>query len=203
MIIVQLRKIKNYYPWIWKFLERINGSLLRILSARIIENINIRIEGFTLSNGYLFKRLRLKDADGIAKMLSRADLEDVKYFKPFEFNNESIMHAITCGSYICFQAVSNDLPAGFFFLRVSYNRKAFLGFYVDKLHRGVGLGKSMITALVNACVENGFELYSSVSEHNQASMKAHEGNGFYRINRMQNDYWLLGIEKNSRRDRVT
>ena len=86
---------------------------------------------------------------------------------------------------------SDGFVIGFFFLRLAFNNTAFLGFVVDGKYRGCGIGSEMIKALVQACKAAKIRLYSSVSDDNPASMKAHLKHGFRKLRGNDDGYWLL------------
>jgi L-amino acid N-acyltransferase YncA len=79
---------------------------------------------------------------------------------------------------------------------LSFTNKAFLGFVVDGNYRGCGIGGEMIKSMVQACTAAKIALYSSVSDHNQASMKAHLNNGFRKLRESNNGYWDLKYGEN-------
>lgn len=66
--------------------------------------------------------------------------------------------------------------------RECFSGVAELSIYVDNAHKSNGVGKTLLEALTNEAVKNGFwSLQSSIFEENTASIAMHEKCGFRKI----------------------
>jgi len=171
---IQLFKsIKLKFPQIWHVIEIFNGFIILLLwKGRYKRAVDV-INKYETSNGITFKQCKSKDLSTLYSTLGAISEDDKKYFMPFPFTEKSLRNILSTATYQVFLAYEGTSVCGMFFLRLFFNKKCFLGFWVMSDHRGRGIGKDMIRAMDNASKILGFSLMSTVNSDNTASLHAH------------------------------
>jgi RimJ/RimL family protein N-acetyltransferase len=189
-----LRYLKNKLPLIWSIFEIVNNALVRAVLQKKRYAIDACVLSQPSSQGIVYRSCKPSDATRISLFFQELGPDDRKYFSPFEFNLERIKAILRSSGFLFFSAERGNRIVGVFFLRFFFDGRAFLGFVVHKDARGLGIGKSMVSALKKGCLESGIRLFSSVSMQNIPSWKIHESCGFKIKKRINGEYMLLCAE---------
>ena len=173
-----LRSIKRTWPRLWRLLEYSNEFFIAMTWGSSGSRIDKIVEQSPCCGGISFKTVSASHLEECQEFLFSLNKAELAFFQPFNFDCTALSRVLSGRGFRCFTANINGRMIGFFFLRMAANRLAYLGFVVHRDFRGLGLGRCMIAALVDACRSARICLMSSVSENNTASMKVHEKNGF-------------------------
>ena len=177
-------------------MEQINGSVCRIFQKESIDRIGNKIIYFFRNENIIAKKATLNDISNIVSFFEGIAYEDTKYFQPFDFNNKSISHVLSCGTYQLYLVIFDNKIAGIFFLRFFINNKCFLGYIVKREFRGRGLGRRMLSAIIYGVSSSKFKLMSTICSNNTASLKAHMATGrFEIIDTLQTNEIVLRMKK--------
>ncbi len=186
-----LKAIRQKMPVLWALLEKLNEQAIIFTLGRSLLDLDKTITESMVNNSVCFSGISPVMYDDCSRFLLGLTEQDRLYFQPFSFDRNKITQVLKSKGFRCYSALKNNTIVGFFFLRLAFNRKAFLGFVVDGTCRGQGIGADMVKAMVHGCDNVGIKLFSSVSQDNIPSMKAHLKNGFVKISEYDNGYWLL------------
>lgn len=168
-----IKSIKLKFPQIWHVIEILNGFIILLLWKDKYSRAVDAITAYKVSNGITFKQCKIKDLSTLYSTLNTISEDDKKYFRPFPFTGKSLRNILSTATYQVFLAYEGTSVCGMFFLRLFFNKKCFLGFWVMGDHRGCGIGRDMIRAMNNASKILGFSLMSTVNSDNTASLHAH------------------------------
>jgi len=190
-----LKSIKLRYPQIWHVIEILNGLIISLLwNDKYWRSVDA-ITSYETSNGITFKKCKSKDVSTLYSTLKAISEDDKRYFMPFDFNEKSLRNIISTVTYQVYLAYEGESVCGFFFLRLFFNKKCFLGFWVMSNHRGRGIGKDMIRAMEKASDILGFSLMSTVNPDNTASLRAHfSAAPFYIVETLPNGDVVLRVK---------
>jgi len=133
--------------FVWIIIERLNELIVQLFFRRSkIEIIKI-IKEYSFNNFFQFSCLDHSFSASVYKYFSEIIEEDKQFFKPFKFDPDSISKILNSKSYLMYGIKKDDELLGIFFLRLFFNKTAYLGFYVDSKLRGQGVGSAMIAAV--------------------------------------------------------
>lgn len=185
--------VKHHCPTFWRLIEKLNVLLLRLFWAERIEEVKRRFARKELPAGYA-GLLSAADIDPLLDLLSGVSEEEKRVFQPHEFDRRSLRSVLTDSRFLPFGFFVGDELVGYFFLRLFTVRKSFMGRYVKKEARDRGVGKDMAGMLYDVAGALGFELYSTISAQNAASLRSHQYHGRMTVvRRLPNDYVLIKI----------
>lgn len=192
-----IRYIKKKFHFLWRIIESVNSFIVNLLYKKEYLAIKKRINDSKFSNEISVHLANDENLKDIHNFLSKADEEDIKYFRPFDFDQTSI-HTVAKNSANQFYYLSDDSGIiGLFFLRFFANKQAYLGFYIDKSKRGQGIGTQILSLLVQAFQKSTLLLSATVSKHNTASLKSHLKTGFVLSKELKDNYVLLQSPRNN------
>ena len=125
-------------------------------------------------------------------LINSQEKSDLKYFKPHDFDLNSIIRQFDNQSFLMFGAFLENKMIGYFFLRCFISKKCFVGRIVDKEYRGQGIGLKMNKIMYETSWGMSFRCLSTISLDNEYIVKAHSKN-FYMVFRkkMPNNYILV------------
>jgi RimJ/RimL family protein N-acetyltransferase len=190
------RLIKKNAPFVWQILENINGIYILFFMKKRIYNLNRCILSSQIPNSFnvQIKKCNIEDIHILYNYFSCMDDNDKVFFRPFPFSKNSLSHILKNASYLFYFVQSENKICGIFFLRIFFNKKAFLGFFVNRESRGRGLGKMIVNILVTASKNVALLLFSTVNKDNISSWIVHLKSGFKIETLLENNYFLLRSE---------
>ncbi|MFA6636516.1 MAG: GNAT family N-acetyltransferase [Candidatus Omnitrophota bacterium] len=183
--------IKHNYRILWRLVEAVNSFLLGLFFGRKLEGVKRANARKNLSFGYL-RILRIDDAERVACFLECVTEAEKKVFDPHKFGLSDIKKVLQSRGYLAFGFFDNDKLAGYFFLRLFFLKKAFIGRYLTEGFRGKGIGKESSIFLCNVGENLGFKIYSTISKDNFASLGSHRSTGQMTVvKELPNNYVLV------------
>lgn len=156
--------VQNRCPWIWEGIEKVNAALLSVKfgSRRKLQALlkgNIRLAD-------------INDAGRLTDFFARQPQESFRWFRPHEFDEETLRKLLTRRSYIIFVEETDGELVGYAFLRCFINGKCFLGKMVDANHQGSGVCTRLCAAGMDMADALGLRMFESINKENIGSMKA-------------------------------
>lgn len=195
-----LLKIKHRLPFIWRGIEVSNSHLFRLLhSRRITANAKRCLEASEL-DGFRFCLLEDKHSYDVSEFLSTQPENRTEFFRPHGFDLKTVSRLARDPAFVMFGAFRHDELVGYFFLRCFWNKKCFVGRFIDQGWEGQGIGRFMNNILYNTAWNSGFRCMTTISRHNHAVMRSHAKNPSLRILRyLPNDYMLVELVRSDSR----
>ena len=166
-----LKLIKVKFPFIWNFIERVNGLVVCLLYGRKIE----RALGNAINEvafNFSFRSLGKDDAPLLVDFISQQPQGFDKFFKPHDFDLKSFKRVLTCGTYKLIGCFDGNKLVGYCFIRFVANKSAYRGKIVDSQYQGKGIAKQMGILMTKIAINSGFHLYATISKDNIASLQS-------------------------------
>lgn len=166
-----LKLIKVKFPFVWNFIERVNGLVVCLLYGRKIEcalGNAINEEDFN----YSFRSLGKDDAPLLVDFISQQPQGFDKFFKPHDFDLKTYKRVLTCGTYKLIGCFDGNKLVGYCFIRFVANKAAYRGKIVDSQYQGKGIAKQMGILMTKIALDSGFHLYATISRDNIASLQS-------------------------------
>lgn len=184
--------IKHNLPFLWRFAEKINGTLFRLLYKNRFDKIIPGIVGASSFTFYTVRQLCLHDLKSLEAFLGRQPGERVTYFNPHGFDYRSLLAVYNNPGFFMFGVYKEYEMAGYFFLRCFWNRKCFVGRLIDQQYEGRGIGKEMNRVMYNTGWRAGFRVLSTISRNNSLVMRSHASNPcIVVLKELKNNYILV------------
>lgn len=192
MMIELLLYIKHKFYFFWKLIEYLNGFFVNVLwGKRIMASANDVLNTIELPN-FEYRILYKGDLIKLFNFLQIQPEESFRYFKPHDFDLNTLKRLYKNPSFLMMGAFNNDNLIGYFFLRFFINKYAFSGRIVDYRYQGLGVGKYMRKSMFRICWNNDFRAFATVSKKNIKSLKSIETINDYKIiKELENDYVYL------------
>lgn len=172
--------IRDKFPWLWKFTERINSFLFSIRYGKKVRRFHFS----TIPDGYKIMRIEDVSTENIVNFFAKQPTEAFRFFKPHGFDYKSIQSLQSNQAFLAFFLIdctqdNTERPwgtpptiAGYFFIRSFFHGKGFRGRMVDIDYRNKGLGTAMNRLLNEIGFSIGLRLYETISMDNIASYKS-------------------------------
>ena len=188
--------IKHRVVFIWRLIEWTNDLLYIITyKSKVDNNLSVLFRKFSHPQ-FIFRRLKLSDSDEIHRFIHSQNSSDLTYFQPHKFDQHSINKKLNQKSFIMMGVFDGEKMVGYFFLRMFFNKKCFVGRLIDYEYRGKGIGKIMNDIMYNTSWSSNFRCLSTISKENSAVMKAHSKNSSMKlIKELNNNYLLVEFKK--------
>lgn len=192
LIVKILIHVEHRYPFLWRAIEGINGSIFQLLYGRkFARNIARSCEEFSI-NGIGARPLVPEDLPALEALLARQSPERVAYFHPHGFDSRSLRERFRTPCFLMMGVFKEREMAGYFFLRCFSTRKCFVGRLVDEPYEGQGIGRMMNSIMYDVGWRSGFRVLSTISKHNRRVLRAHAHNEALKVLReLANDYLLV------------
>lgn len=149
---------------------------------------------------YTFRKLNTGNVHALLDFLNSQHEEDFRFFKPHKIDQKSIHEKIADPAFLAMGVYSGNKIVGYFFLRLFFNKRCFVGRIIDREFRGKGIADSMNKIMYNISWNMNFRCLSTISKNNTAVIKAHERNpNFKKLKDLPNDYMLVEFIKSKNR----
>lgn len=166
-----LKFIKVKFPFIWNFIERINGIVVTFLFGGKIESETEKAVNNVLSE-YTLRSLLKDDAHALVDFITQQPEGFDKFFKPHDFDLKSYKRVLSCGTYKLIGCFDGNKLVGYCFIRFVANKSAYRGKIVDSQYQGKGIAKQMGILMTKIAINSGFHLYATISKDNIASLQS-------------------------------
>ena len=188
--------VKHNLPFIWQGIDQLNVLLFRILHEKKMNRVSENVIRNYTDPGYTIRRQRREDLSQLEKLLTRQAAERVVFFKPHNFDYESLEKVWRNPSFLMMGVFDGPLMVGYFFLRCFWNEKCFVGRLIDEPYERRGIGRTMNDIMYNIAWQTGFRCLSTISRKNHRVMKAHAQNQVMKVlKNLSNDYLLVEFIK--------
>ncbi|HOW31019.1 MAG TPA: hypothetical protein PLP88_05600 [Bacteroidales bacterium] len=184
--------IKHKLPFIWAFIEWLNGLLYRLLYHRSQQKaVQSVMEEFTLP-GFTFRVIQQSDLPGLEQLIARQAPGRLLYFKPHGFDKPSLLKAYSNPAFLMMGVFEGSHMVGYFFLRFFWNRKCFVGRLIDEPYEGKGIGRMMNNIMYHIGWRMGFRVLSTISKKNSLVMRSHTNNStMVVLKELEDDYLFV------------
>lgn len=169
MILSIVKTIREKLPFIWNLIEWVNGEVISILYLKKIKKTTEKVFDLVISD-YEYRVLREDDLSALCLMLSMQPKNFDIFFKPHDFDIESLRKVFKNKAFLMFGVFDKDKIIGYFFIRFFANRKAFRGKMVDVNFQGRGIAKNMGRIMTDVALGAGFRLFATISKDNLSSL---------------------------------
>ena len=186
--------IKHNFSFLWKMIELFNSVLLYLMYSRKIKSAVSKFDNYyKINENFKVKMLNKNDLDILSSFLGMLDSNNFQYFKPHKMDKESIHTVLKKDSMLKFGFYDRENKLiGYFILRLFFNKKCFIGRLVHPDFRGQGIAQDMAKILYCISKEIDFNVYSTISKKNIASLKSHEKVNKYTIEKeLEKDFYLI------------
>ncbi len=188
--------IKHNFYFLWIIIEWFNGVLFYIICGSRLNKTLINVISEIKDSEFIFRVIEYPDLDMLNKMISKQNIDDLKYFNPHKFDMASLKRQYKKPAFLMMGSFDGEKMVGYFFLRFFINRKCFVGRLIDKDYRGKGIGQTMNKIMYETAWRMGFRCLSTISKNNEMVMKAHSKNPYMKIlKKLDNDYLLVEFIK--------
>lgn len=160
--------LQDKLPFIWDAIEWMNATLFVFRYGENLKCIPTILNKY--SDSFQLRQATLSDIDNLVRFFQKQPKESYEYFKPHEFDAQTIKKLIERRSYLFFIVLDNQKIVGYYFLRSFFMGKSYLGKLVDEGYWGRGIGKLMCLSAMNIATSIGLHMYETISKDNLASL---------------------------------
>ncbi len=169
--------IKHHYPYIWLYIEKINGLLFAIRFPNFKNKAKAILTSIPESHNHslLFLPITETDLPQLSEWLQQLPDSYQKYFHPHGFDMKSLTHIFKNPAYFMIKVCNESKTEkifGYHFIRAFCTGSAFHGRIVDPSQSGKGIGTSMWRIAYQIAERSSLVIYSTISIHNQPSLKS-------------------------------
>jgi hypothetical protein len=184
-----LIQLKKRLPFIWHFVEYINGVLFKsFFEARIRKNADVILKEFK-NEEFSYRFLNVDDLISLHDLFVKQNQEQFRYFKPHDFDLATIKRLYKNPAFLMLGVFDNQRMVGYFFLRCFLNKKSFTGRIVDEQYQGKGIAKRMGKILHKTAWLSNFRVFGTASRDNFKSISSYKSiNNFKIIKELDNNY---------------
>lgn len=188
--------LKQNIPWLWNFIESLNGILVNILFGTSINNAILKNADYKQIGKYTYRELLKSDLQGLTDLLSKQPDGFDQYFKPHKFDIDSLRLMFENKSFKMLGVFDDSEIVGYFFIRFFANKKAFRGKMVDSNHQRQGIAKNIGRITTNIALDAGFRLFATISKNNFSSWYSSSAvNEIRIIKELPNNYLYIEYTK--------
>lgn len=173
--------LRDHCGWIWELAEGANSLAFKIRYGSKLKRVPKVLENYNTEE-MCVRVAEVKDAEALAAFFAQQPEEDFKYFRPHEFDVQTLRKLLNRTSFLMFVVeplkpleTTHPLassPWGYFFLRSFVHGQSYLGKMVDHEHQGKGIGKLMCKAAMDVALCLGVRMFESINRDNMASMRS-------------------------------
>ena len=186
--------IKHNFSFLWNIIEFFNSFLLQLLyGTQISSTVSKFKDYYNINQNYSIKILGKSNLEELNDFLVTLDNDSFQYFKPHNMDKKSLKVVLNKNSMLKFGFYDKEKNLiGYFILRMFFNKKCFIGRLVHPNFRGQGIAKEMSKILYCISKELGFNVYSTISKDNVASLNSHKKVNNYTIEKeLEKDFYLI------------
>ena len=165
-----LKWIKSQMPFIWRWIETVNGMIVALLYGKKINSAANNVLQQYSDSDITYRRLSSDDILNLSNMLTAQTDDYLQYFHPHAFDTATLGRLLTNSSYLMMGAFANGNIVGYHFIRFFANGKCFRGNFVLPQYQGRHIGSTMIKQMTEIGLAAGFRVFATVSRHNLSSM---------------------------------
>lgn len=160
--------LRDHLPFIWDFVDWVNGVLFTWLYGRKMKALPGLLEA--VAGEYKIVEMSSIQATDLEKFFAAQPEESFKFFKPHGFDAKSLRKLQRNRTFLAYIVKYDNSPVGYFFLRSFFFGKAYLGKMVDHAHQGKGIGKMMCLCAMDIASTLGLRMFETISKDNLSSL---------------------------------
>lgn len=160
--------LRNHLPFIWDFLDWMNGVLFTWRYGRKMKALPEMLEA--VAREYQIVEMASIQATDLERFFAAQPEESFKFFKPHGFDAKSLRKLQRNRAFLAYIVKYDNSPVGYFFLRSFFFGKAYLGKMVDHDHQGKGMGKMMCLCAMDIASALGLRMFETISKANLSSL---------------------------------
>lgn len=164
------RLIKQKFPFIWDFIQTINGLIITVLYRHKIENSIIVAFNKIENNDFIYRKVERSDLSKLIELIQQQPHGFDAFFKPHGFDEFTLNKIFKNKSFLMLGAFDGDKIIGYFFIRYFANKSSFRGKIVDINYQGKGIAKKMGIIMTEISLGAGFRLFATISKQNLSSI---------------------------------
>jgi len=187
--------IKKNIGLLWKLIEITNLLIIKLFYFRKYKQLNNQFFDYRMIDEFRYRLLRKDDVEKLHDFFLTMDKDYLKYFNPHGWDKKSLSKIINNSSFITLGFYKKDELIGYFFLRLFCNKRAFIGRLVSERYKGKGIAKKMAKILYHISNLVDFNVYSTISKDNTASLRSHLSVKEYTVvKELPNNYLLIKFD---------
>ena len=186
--------IKHRLPALFPAIERLARSVTVLRfgrrSARALAEA--RIAGTVGGLPAEIRPLQAGDAGALTGFLAEMPEEQLEFFRPHGFDADTVTGVVCSRAFMTYGLFVDGYLSAYGLLKLAPTGSAFIGLLVRPRLHGRGLGRFLVHYLYWQASRAGFRARSTISEHNVASVRAHQAVAEYRlVAELPNDYSMF------------
>ncbi len=181
--------LRDHLPFIWDFLDWMNGVLFTWLYGRKMKALPGLLEA--VAGEYKIVEMSSIQATDLERFFAAQPEESFKFFKPHGFDAKSLRKLQRNRAFLAYIVKYDNSPVGYFFLRSFFFGKAYLGKMVDHDHQGKGIGKMMCLCAMDIASTLGLRMFETISKDNPSSLYSTQNVLETRIDEEMPDNYLM------------
>ena len=176
-----LKWLKMKMPFVWLWIETLNGWLTTLLYGKKIAAATAEVLGRYDAEAYAYRCLSAADIAPLSRMLTAQPEGYMRFFHPHGFDESTLNRLLHNRSVLMLGAFKGEEMVGYYFIRFFANGQCFRGNFVDSLHQGKGIGGTMVRQMTEIGLAAGFRVFATVSKRNLSSMASTKAYNVIRI----------------------
>ena len=169
-----LKWLKMKLPFIWLWIETINGWLVSLVYGKRIARATAEVLRHYEAEPFSYRCISAADVAPLSRMLTSQADEYMRFFHPHGFDEATLMRLLKNKSVLMLGTFKDDEIIGYYFIRFFANGQCFRGNFVDANHQGNGIGGIMVRQMTEIGLAAGFRVFATVSKRNLSSMASTE-----------------------------
>lgn len=165
-----LKWLKMQMPFVWLWIETLNGWLTTLLYGKKIAAATAEVLGRYDAEAYAYRCLSAADIAPLSRMLTSQTDDYMRFFHPHGFDEATLMRLLKNKSVLMLGTFKDDEIIGYYFIRFFANGQCFRGNFVDVNYQGKGIGGIMVKQMTEIGLAAGFRVFATVSKRNLSSM---------------------------------
>ena len=165
-----LKWLKMQMPFVWLWIEALNGWLTILLYGKKIAAATAEVLGRYDAEAYAYRCLSAADIAPLSRMLTSQTDDYMRFFHPHGFDEATLMRLLKNKSVLMLGTFKDDEIIGYYFIRFFANGQCFRGNFVDVNYQGKGIGGIMVKQMTEIGLAAGFRVFATVSKRNLSSM---------------------------------
>ena len=183
--------IKDKCRFLWDAVEWGNAFLFSLQHKNTLKEVPHLLQNIS-NDVYTIRVTENSDAIKLERFFSVQPDSAFEFFKPHDFDRETIQKIIKNKAFLTFVVTVNDEIVGYFFLRSFINGKCFRGKIVDKDWQGRGIAKLMGIAMTKVAESLHLRMFGSISPNNYASLASAKASNDIKVHKtLENGYLYI------------
>ncbi len=189
--------VKKRVPFVFLILEKLSAFIAAVVYKNAIQTArqHSTVTGYVQGEEAVIRYITVDDANALIDMLDGVDEDHLKYFHPHGLDAKSIPAILRRQDIMTYGLFIDDKMYAYAILKLFPTGKAYLGRLVAPEMAGKGIGKFLAKYLYYQASLLEFQVCSTISQKNLASLKSHQAVRPYQVvSKLPDDYLLIKYE---------